>query len=123
MKKIKMHAITSPAMAPGCNDDEKVLLSCGKGVPEDVVRDAVNEDGGVEEASDTKEVGTWDNRVLVMATAVVDFNGVLAILSDGMIIEYEGIDVEIRGRTSTTVTVVIVGVLVIISSSTTRASS
>jgi len=93
-----MHAITSPAMAPGCNDDEKVLLSCGKGVPEDVVKDEVNEDGSVEEASDTKEVGTWDNSlvlVLVMATAVVDFNGVLAILSDGIIIEYEGIDVEI----------------------------
>lgn len=92
-----MHAITSPAMAPGCNDDEKVLLSCGKGVPEDDVRDEVNEDGGVEEASDTKEVDTWDNRVLVlvMATAVVDFDGVLAILSDGIIIEYEGIDVEI----------------------------
>ena len=92
-----MHAITSPAMAPGCNNDEKVLLSCGKGVPEDVVRDEVNEDGGVEEASDTKEVGTWDNKVLVlvMATGVVDFNGVLSILSDGIIIEYEGIDVEI----------------------------
>jgi hypothetical protein len=57
-RRIKMHAITIPAMAPECNDDddaEKVLVFCDKEVPEDVGRDEVDGkwdlddvDGGIE---------------------------------------------------------------------------
>ena len=39
-----MHAMTTPAMAPEFDDDaESALVSCGKGVPEDLGEDKVDE--------------------------------------------------------------------------------
>jgi hypothetical protein len=70
-RKIKMHAITIPAMAPECNDDddaEKDLVFCDKEVPEDVEGDEVDgkwdvddADGGIIEAG----VDIWDSREFV----------------------------------------------------------
>jgi len=55
--KIKMHAITIPAMAPEFNDDvEEVLPFCDKGASEDIGGDKVDEDGDTDEATDVEEV-------------------------------------------------------------------
>lgn len=53
MRKVKMHAVTSPAMAPVFNGDaEKTLVSFSEGVPGDIGEDEVDEDGSMEEASE-----------------------------------------------------------------------
>lgn len=90
MRKV-IDAITIPAIAPGCNADADNLLgSCSKGVPEDVEGDKVDENGGVEEVSDIKEVDIWDDRVLVslLAIVVVVFNELLVLLGC-KVVEYE----------------------------------
>jgi len=108
MKKAKMHAATIPTRFDE-NDDgddgDEVLVSCSKGVPEDIGRDEVRVEVEVEEAS---ELGIWDGKVLVSVMAIDVFEGVL--LSVWMGIEYEVIDSEAWGRISTTVIVVVEGI-------------
>lgn len=110
MIKAKTHTVTIPAMAPGFNDDaEAVLVSCDKGIAEDVGGDKVDEDGDMDEDSDMEEVDVWYDRALlaVIVTDVVVSNDseTLARVS-GCKVVYEGIDVEKSGRISTTVIVV-----------------
>lgn len=58
VRKAKTHTIIMPAMAPGFNDDddaEKALVSCCKGVPEDIKGNEVDEDEGTDEYEGTIE--------------------------------------------------------------------
>jgi hypothetical protein len=101
-RKVKMHAITIPAMAPEFNDDvERVLLFCDKGASEDVGGDKEDvggdkdEDGNTDEATDLEEVEVGvevgvevdirdgDELIsLVVKVVVVAFNEVLVRLLD-----------------------------------------
>ena len=129
--RAKIHANTTPAMAPEFNDDvEKVLLFCDKGASEDVgERDKVDDDRDTDEASNLEEVEVGvgvdirdgevcgESIVLVLVIKVVvvfSDSEMLDELLDWEVVEDEGLelDVERSNRISMTVTVVGVGSLV-----------